>query len=115
MDLIDIKDDSNNINDKNDLILPFKYLNNLTDFYIYALLYYKTKDKIKEFNFGETKNNMAFTLFENLLSNALYNKNEKESDVYLNNLSKFNKAKPNFFQFIIKYKYYQMGQNFISK
>ena len=115
MDLIDMKDDTNNNNDINDIILPFKYLNDLTDFYIYALLYYKTKDKIKEFNFGETKNNMAFTLFENLLSNALYNKNEEENYICLKNLSIFNKVKPNCFIIYNKIQVLSNGTKFHFK
>ena len=93
MELIDIKDDTNN-NNKNDIILPFKNLNDLADFFLYVLLYNIIKDRIKEFNYGETKNNIGFILFENLLSNnGLYNKNEEENEICFNNLSIFKKTK----------------------
>ena len=47
-------------------------------------MYHKIKDKIKEYNYENTKQNIAFTLFENLLSNVLYNKNENK--IYCQNL-----------------------------
>ena len=115
--LTDIKDNPSNDDNKNEneIILPFKNLNDLSDFFLYVLLYNIIKDRIKEYNYGETKNNMAFTLFENLLSNALYNKNEEENEICFNNLSIFKKTKYNFFAIYNKIKVLSNGTKFHFK
>lgn len=114
IELINIKDNSND-KDKNEIILPFKTLNDLADFYLYSLLYIEMKDKIKELNFGETKNNMAFILFENSLSNVLYNKDKEENEKYFNNLSIFKTCKYNYFFIYNKIQVLSDGTKFYFK
>lgn len=94
MKLIDIKED---LNKNNEFILPFSSIYKLVDFFLFAQLYNNMKNSIKEYNLGETKNNSAFTLFENLLSIVLYNKDEKENNIYFDNLLIFDKMTYNFF------------------
>ena len=59
--LTDIKDN------KKESSLPFKRREDFFNFFKLIELYNNIKDKISERNFGNTKNNLAFALFENLL------------------------------------------------
>ena len=72
------------INKKNNIDIFLKINKNYI-FFLYKLvqIYNNIKDKIKEKNFGDTKQNLAFSLFENLLSNFIYNNND-ESNTFEN-------------------------------
>ena len=68
--LTDIKDN------KKESSLPFKRREDFFNFFKLIELYNNIKAKISERNFGNTKSNLAFVLYENLLSIALYHSDE---------------------------------------
>ena len=111
-ELIDIKED---LNKNNELILPFNSIYKLADFFLFAQLYNNIKSSIKEYNLGETKNNSAFTFFENLLSIVLYNKDEKENNINFDNLLIFDKMTYNFFAAYNKIQVLSNGKKFYFK
>jgi len=74
--VLEVKENINNPN--GDIILPFETGYELFYFFLLVKFYHKIKDKIIIYNNGDIKQNIAFTIFENLLSNALYNKNENK-------------------------------------
>ena len=114
--LIEVKKDINNEN--GDFILPFKKAYELVIFFTFIELYHKIKEKIKEYNYGDTKQNIAFTLFENLLSNVLYNKNENKiywENLLFYSLNDFTIVNYNFFAMYNKIHVLPNGKRFYLK
>jgi len=66
----------NNINNskilKNENKLPFETINELNEYLKVYKSYLNIRGEIKKYNFGETKNNELFSLFEELLQIGLY-------------------------------------------
>ena len=105
LNLTEIKEEINKKNN-NDI---FNKLSKENIFFLIKLiqLYNNIKDKIKEKNFGDTKNNLGFTLFENLLSNYIYN-NDNENKGF-NNLQIYNlNFNTNIYNYFINSKYFEL-------
>ena len=103
LNLTEVKEE---INKKKNTEL-FNKLHKESLFFIIKLiqLYSNIKDKIKEKNYGDEKNNLGFALFENLLSNFIYN-NDDENRAF-NNLRFYNFSKYNYDSFINS-KYFEL-------
>lgn len=83
-------------------LLPFESQGEFENFKKVAQSYFNIKDYILEMNNGDTKNNLVFSFFENLLSIGLYGTNTKFE--YLNSVAikEFKKEKFNFYNKIYR-------------
>ena len=63
---------SNNKILKNESKLPFETINELNEYLKVYKSYLNLREEMKKYNFGETKNNELFSLFEDLLQIGLY-------------------------------------------
>ena len=63
---------NNNIILKNENKLPFETINELHEYLKVYKSYLNLREEMKKYNFGETKNNELFSLFEDLLYIGLY-------------------------------------------
>ena len=108
-ELIDPKIQQN----KNEDLLPFESKEDFIKFKDVAVSYLNLKDKISELNYGDSKKNLAFTFFENLLSIGLYGNQTKYE--YLNSIVIGGFTESKFFYYNKIYQLPNGGKKFILK